>query len=78
MKIHAIYKIWNICNNKCYIGSAVDIRSRFDTHKWHFKKNTQPNLHLRSAYNKYGENCFKFLILEVVSNGHQHGFNYRI
>lgn len=58
-----IYHILCTSNNKGYIGSSLDIYSRWITHKWHLEKNTHANLHLQNAYNKYGISSFKFEIL---------------
>lgn len=67
----AIYKITNVANNKCYIGSAVDVYTRLAVHKSGLKYNKQPNEHLQSAYNKYGLENFRFEVLEYVSDKHQ-------
>lgn len=58
-----IYKILNKRNNKVYIGSAIDIKKRWRDHKWHLNHNKHHNSHLQSAWNKFGENSFVFLIL---------------
>lgn len=62
----AIYKITNVVNNKCYIGSAVDVYTRLAVHKSGLKYGKQPNKHLQSAYDKYGIENFKFEVLEYV------------
>lgn len=59
-----IYKILNKINNHCYIGSAVNIKSRFATHKNHLKNNKHHSLYLQRAWNKYGEESFEFIILK--------------
>jgi len=51
-----IYKILNTVNNKFYIGSAVNLNSRFRTHKANLINNKHPNKHLQAAFNKYGAN----------------------
>lgn len=51
--ISGIYKILNTKNNKCYIGSAVRLTTRFNTHRSKLKLNYHPNKHLQAAYNKY-------------------------
>jgi group I intron endonuclease len=56
--ISGIYKIVNTKNDKFYIGSAVDIKKRWDRHKNALKKNKHENIHLQRAYNKYGEDVF--------------------
>ena len=38
-RISGIYKITNIINNKSYIGSSVDIYTRWREHKRHGIKN---------------------------------------
>lgn len=59
-----IYCIKNIINNKIYIGSAVNIKSRWAVHRWNLKHKHHPSAHLQSAWNKYGSMSFKFFILE--------------
>jgi hypothetical protein len=67
IKYVGIYKITNIINNKYYIGSAVDIKNRFKTHKRLLKNNKHFNNHLQSAYNKYGINNFTYEIIEITN-----------
>lgn len=59
-----IYKITNISNNKIYIGSSVDMLTRWSQHKYYFRNEKHQNIHLQRAYNKYGEQSFVFEILE--------------
>ncbi|NJO64321.1 MAG: GIY-YIG nuclease family protein [Richelia sp. RM2_1_2] len=59
-----IYKIINITNGKFYIGSARNFRNRWNSHKYHLIRNQHENSHLQNAWNKYGENQFKFEIIE--------------
>ena len=61
-----IYKIENIFNKKCYIGSAVSLRIRWNKHKNDLRKNIHINKHLQSAWNKYGKEGFNFDVLEEV------------
>lgn len=58
-----IYKITNVFNNKCYIGSAVDIRKRWNAHKFHLNRNIHHSIKLQRAWNKYGEENFKFEVM---------------
>jgi group I intron endonuclease len=60
-----IYKITNKVTNKFYIGSAVDIKSRWSGHKRRLKANTHDNKHLQSAWNKDGIQNFLFEIVEI-------------
>ena len=62
-----IYLIVNIIDAKFYVGSAFDFSRRFARHKRLLNSNGHPNAHLQNAWNKYGENCFVFKILELHS-----------
>lgn len=64
MKISGIYKIENILTGDIYIGSAVDIKSRWRRHKIDLKKDKHHSIILQRAYNKYGFENFNFEILE--------------
>lgn len=63
-----IYVILNTIAEKFYIGSAVHIRSRINTHIFNLRKNKHANTYLQSSWNKYGENAFEFGILELVED----------
>jgi len=65
--ICGIYKITNIINSKYYIGSAVSIRYRLNTHKRLLRDNKHFNKHLQSSYNKYGLSNFVFEQLEITT-----------
>ena len=67
-KIFGIYGIQNIANNKIYVGSAVDFLKRSATHKSKLKNNNHANSHLQNSWNKYGEQNFKFILLELVND----------
>lgn len=62
-----IYKITNIINNKIYIGSSVNIKRRKKYHLAELKNNKHGNIHLQRAFNKYGENVFKFDTIEYCT-----------
>lgn len=63
-----IYKIINIVNNKCYIGSSEDITNRRYHHFSLLKHNKHHSIHLQNAFNKYGKDNFIFEVLDYVSN----------
>jgi len=63
MKICGIYKITNIVNNKVMIGQSKDITLRWRNYKTQLKYNKWHNLHLQRAWNKYGEQNFKFEVI---------------
>lgn len=61
-----IYVIENITNNKKYVGSAKNFRKRWYVHKSALNHNNHDNSYLQKAWNKYGANNFKFIIIEEV------------
>ena len=61
-----IYKIINTMNNKFYVGSAIDFTARKRRHWWGLRNNRHANNHLQSAWNKYGEAAFVFIIVEEL------------
>lgn len=63
-----IYKIINIINNKIYIGSANNFTSRFGVHRYDLRNNKHHNIYLQRSWNKYGEQNFKFEIIENCKN----------
>lgn len=67
-RISGIYKIINILNNHFYVGSTSDIHRRWLQHKKDLKNNTHYNDYLQNAWNKYGENNFRFIIEKDMSS----------
>ena len=66
--INVIYKIRNVVNNNFYVGSTINARIRFQHHKRRLKKGTHQSPHLQAAWDKYGEDCFKFEVIERLDN----------
>lgn len=69
-----VYQIRNLINDKIYIGSTAlnkktksmsGFYRRFEHHKQALRTNTHHNSHLQRAWNKYGEESFRFLILST-------------
>ena len=58
--------ILNLNNSKVYIGSSVDMNKRKREHFYELKRNKHHNNYLQRAFNKYGEENFRFIILEYV------------
>ena len=61
-----VYKIENLTNGKIYIGSTATLGflKRWRIHRNHLRANTHINQHLQNSWNKYGEQQFKFHIVE--------------
>ena len=61
-----VYKILNIINNKFYIGSTIHFNTRKREHIYALNKKIHRNVLLQRAWNKYGQENFKFQILEIL------------
>jgi group I intron endonuclease len=55
-------------DNKIYIGYTSNFKKRFREHKHGLKNNVHRNDYLQKSWNKYGEENFKFEILEEYPN----------
>lgn len=65
---NVVYKIRNVVNGNYYIGSTVDSRKRFWAHRKDLRLGQHVCVHLQRAWNKYGEDCFKFEIVEQLDS----------
>lgn len=65
-KSSGIYKITNTISNKIYIGSAECFKVRFNKHIGGLRNKRHHSPHLQNFFNKHGENCLKFQIVELV------------
>jgi len=61
-----IYVIAHIASGKAYVGSAVNFKRRFNSHRSSLALNKHHSGKLQNAWNKYGESAFSFSIIEVV------------
>lgn len=67
-KLTGIYKIQSkIHPDRCYIGSALDIKSRWSKHKSWMKNQKGKNRILLEHYNKYGWDAFDFSIVALCN-----------
>lgn len=66
-KISGIYCIENIVKHKRYIGQSVDINRRKYEHIHSLSNNKHLNAYLQRSWNEYGEENFKFSILELCN-----------
>ena len=58
-----IYRIRNIINNKIYIGSAFNFKTREKRHFNQLRKGKHHSVLLQRAFDKYGEENFVFEII---------------
>ena len=66
-KLSGIYKIKNILNNKCYIGSAVNVKVRLQRHLYELNTKTHNNQHLQRSFDKNGAKVFEIEFLELFN-----------
>lgn len=59
-----IYKIENLINGKLYIGQSKNIESRWKQHLSELNNHTHHNYKLQRDWIEYGNEAFKFSILE--------------
>lgn len=52
--------------SKCYIGSAINLKRRFNTLYKSYKNNKHPKFY--SCINKYSWSNFGFKIIEIIDN----------
>jgi len=63
-RICGVYIIKCTTNDRYYVGSSVNIKSRWYVHLNELKKNIHHSSKLQRAFNKYGKESFVFEILE--------------
>lgn len=61
-----IYQIRCLANGKIYVGSAINLRARWDRHRWSLSGNSHHSARLQRAWRKYGAQLFVFEVLEIV------------
>lgn len=62
--LSGIYSIENLINSKKYIGFARNLKQRKKRHYTQLRGNIHVNSYLQAAWNKYGEENFKFNYLK--------------
>jgi hypothetical protein len=63
-----IYQIRCTQNGKIYVGSAVDLRARWELHRRSLNMNQHHNPHLQAAWKLYGPTNFEFSVLQYVED----------
>lgn len=62
-----IYEIKNMVTGDTYIGSSINLEDRWRRHRRDLRKGTHHSRYLNRAWNKYGEDKFRFTVLEFLS-----------
>ena len=66
--ISGIYIILNKINNRWYVGSAKNMKSRWQKHCYNLRKNNHYNSKLQHSYNTHGKDAFEFHGIEFVDD----------
>ncbi|MGB9181786.1 MAG: GIY-YIG nuclease family protein, partial [Pyrinomonadaceae bacterium] len=62
-----VYQIVCLPTGKLYIGSALDLRTRWNHHRQSLRRGKHRNQHLQNAWNRYSETSFEFSIIELTT-----------
>lgn len=54
-----VYRILNLVNQKCYVGSTFNVEGRWEKHLKELRVGDHHSIKLQRAWNKYGESNFK-------------------
>lgn len=65
--VQGIYMIVNTVNGKKYIGSSSNVKRRLRDHLYSFRSKSNFK-NLQNDFEKFGEESFKFKIIEEVNN----------
>jgi group I intron endonuclease len=61
---YVVYRIKNVVSGSFYIGSSSNLKERWRSHRKQLRGKRHPNKHLQASWNKHGEDCFLFEILD--------------
>jgi len=64
--MQGIYAIANRVNGKVYIGSSVQVETRWRQHRNALRRGAHTNVHLQRAWDKHGVDAFVFTFVEEV------------
>ncbi len=64
-----VYRIKNIKNGRCYVGSTTRLRHRSNDHFSRLKNGNHHSRHMQNSFNKNGEDNFVFEVLEYCNGG---------
>lgn len=63
-----IYRIRNVNDGYCYVGSAVNIERRWRWHQHYLDSGKHPTKKLQEAWSEHGSDAFTFEIIEEVTD----------
>jgi hypothetical protein len=65
--LSGVYSIVCKSTDRGYVGSSINVPSRWKKHLYFLRKGNHVNPLLQSSYNKYGEESFEFRIIDDLS-----------
>ena len=63
-----VYTIRNLLNGKVYVGQANEFEARWRIHIHELRTGEHRSPHLQRSWDKNGEECFEFRVVEPVHN----------
>lgn len=66
-RIPVIYGIYNTISDKWYVGSCIDMKDRFERHRYYLRHGNHHSEKLQRSYNIHGEDAFEVHILHKLS-----------
>ena len=66
-RIPVIYGIENTETSKWYIGSCLDMKDRFQRHRYYLRHNMHHSEKLQRSYNMHGEKAFEVHTLHILT-----------
>lgn len=73
-----VYAIRNTVNNRAYIGSTTNYKSRWHTHRSTLRRGVHHSFILQKAWDKYGEKAFAFELLVVCPRSQRIDYEKRL
>ena len=68
LRIPVIYGIQDMKTSKWYIGSCIDMKDRFERHRYYLRHNIHHSPKLQRAYNRDGEDSFNVQVLHFLQD----------
>lgn len=62
-----VYQIFNTINCKFYVGSSLQLKTRWRKHRRELNANKHHCPHLQAAWNLYGADAFELRVVQVVA-----------
>jgi group I intron endonuclease len=66
--VAAVYRITNLLNAKCYIGSALNLKGRIERHCRLLALGRHHNKHLQHSWRLYGAGVFTLEVIELIAD----------